>query len=157
MNKSIIKYFDGTGTDDKGRTLNATLAWSDQKLESTHDYIQWWFPLDRRSSYNASAPIVDHETALEFVACMKCKTNLLKAYNRFHRFIMNDLPNRFYTLNHNWLRITRVITSLRLLGLHEQSGHFYNDVINLYKTHETMIDHNTLLHWADAAGKQLDV
>ena len=36
--------------------LEDVLQWDDEKLERTHDYIQWMFPTDQESAFNASAP-----------------------------------------------------------------------------------------------------
>ena len=50
--------------------------------------------------------------------------------------------NKFYSWlgerNHNLLRITRIIRSLRLFGLDEEAREFYNKALDAYD----FIDHN---------------
>ena len=41
---------------DRGRYLHDILKWPDKRLESTHDYIQWLFPLPEVSGFNPEAP-----------------------------------------------------------------------------------------------------
>ena len=44
--------------DSDGRTRLQILKQSDQWLEETHDYVQWLFPTDEKSLFNADAPII---------------------------------------------------------------------------------------------------
>jgi hypothetical protein len=54
---SIWSYLGYGGMDHRQRTLDQALAWDDEMLESTHDYIQWWFPLAEPSAFNSHAPV----------------------------------------------------------------------------------------------------
>ena len=65
-NKSIIDFYAGAGPDHQGRYLTEILKWSDDQLESVHDYIQWLFPLPERSGFNMNAPVLDERTIQEF-------------------------------------------------------------------------------------------
>ena len=44
---NYVKFLEGTGKDDKGRTIENILCWEGKffRLEFTHDYIQRIFPL----------------------------------------------------------------------------------------------------------------
>jgi hypothetical protein len=46
---TLISFYDGSGTDGRGRTLAQILDWDADKLESRHDYIQTLFPLPEES------------------------------------------------------------------------------------------------------------
>ena len=55
---SLHAYLAGRGRDDRGRTLDEVLAFSDADLERVHDYVQWLFPLPTRSLAQPGAPVL---------------------------------------------------------------------------------------------------
>lgn len=57
----LLKFFQGAAGDYKGRKLVDILDWTDDQLESSHDYIQTLFPLPEASGVNWNAPIIDRE------------------------------------------------------------------------------------------------
>lgn len=61
----IVSFYRG-GVDAAGRRLADIWSWSAAELESTHDYIQWLFPLDAESGVNPAAPLVTAETRRAF-------------------------------------------------------------------------------------------
>ena len=63
----IVSFYSG-GLDDRGRRLDEILGWSDERLESVHDYIQWVFPTTTASGVNPHAPLVTSATVVEFAA-----------------------------------------------------------------------------------------
>ena len=140
----LLSFYDGTGTDSEGRTLAEILAWSDKRLESCHDYIQWLFPNDRRSAVNPDAPLVTALLQEQFARRAILQENLLQSLRRMLAFyglkcIANEngvriLPSTEWEVrkdnwltshNHNHLRITRILISLRLLGLVEYAVAFF--------------------------------
>jgi len=48
----LLGFYAGTRPDDRGRFLREIHRWPDYKLEQTHDYIQWLFPLAERSGFS---------------------------------------------------------------------------------------------------------
>jgi len=58
---SLVAFYDGTGTDGRGRTLEQILEWRATRLEQSHDYIQTLFPLPEASGVNFSAPLIDKQ------------------------------------------------------------------------------------------------
>ena len=54
----LLNFYLGGAPDDRGRTLAEILRQDDAWLESTHDFVQWLFPLDRPSGVNPSAPLL---------------------------------------------------------------------------------------------------
>src|SRR5262245_41132324 len=81
----IIAFFSG-GPDDRGRTLGQILAWEDDDLEVTHDYIQWVFPTPARSGVNPTAPLVTESTTAAFVARPDLRAGLSRALDRMLAF-----------------------------------------------------------------------
>ena len=139
----ILSFYDG-GADHRGRTLERILAESDAWLESTHDYIQWVFPLPERSAYNASAPVLTRSDIAAFHAAPELRARLLRAFGRlldFYGFAMaSDQPDRCTITpgphhaqrtahwitphDHNFLRISRILRCLHLLGCPQAASAF---------------------------------
>ena len=73
----IVAFYRRGAADDRGRTLDAILAWDDNRLEAVHDYIQWLFPLDEPSRFNPSATLLTPRDRAAFrepalAACAMC-------------------------------------------------------------------------------------
>jgi hypothetical protein len=128
----IVSFYQG-GRDDAGRTLADILAWSDDRLESVHDYIQWVFPTRQPSGVNPSAPLVTDATAQAFAADSGLRERLHQALDRMLVFYGLRYRGRAIEIdqgrfplrsrvwlrpnNHNHLRLTRIMQSLAELGL----------------------------------------
>ena len=52
--------------------------------------------------------------------------------------------------NHNHLRLTRIMRSLRIFGLYELSERLYSTLLVCVKQHPTMVHASTLPYWKDA-------
>ena len=146
----IIAFYSGRSTDPRGRRLQDVQQWPDDSLESNHDFIQWMFPLLEPSSVHPEAPILDQETIREFKARPELQQNLRESFLRmlvFYGFELNtdnglavrrrsDFADQstgwLWPGNHNHLRITRIIKSLRLLGLEAEAQAFFKCLSELY-------------------------
>ena len=51
----IVRFYRGEGRDGAGRTIEEVWGFSAVRLELTHDFIQWLFPLRHPSAFNAGA------------------------------------------------------------------------------------------------------
>jgi hypothetical protein len=51
--------------------------------------------------------------------------------------------------NHNWLRITRVLASTRMLGLEAESSAFFGYLEGVARAENPAIDANTFAFWAN--------
>ena len=56
----------------------------------------------------------------------------------------------FTSPNHNWLRITRVLTSLRLLGLEADGQAFFACLQDLVKNGQAKVSNDTITYWQNA-------
>ena len=54
----IHAFLISQGRDGRGRTLAAVLDFDDGRIESTHDFIQWLFPLREASQAVPGAPVL---------------------------------------------------------------------------------------------------
>jgi hypothetical protein len=129
---SIRDYLGYGGLDHQRRTMEQALAWDDEMLESTHDYIQWWFPLAEASAFNSHAPVTSLAEFEDLKSDARVREGVEKGMHRMLRFYglrLNSMGVTEKTANwnrrsHNWavtqthndLRITRILKSLCLLG-----------------------------------------
>lgn len=136
---ALIDFFYFGGTDDKGRTLDFILNQPDEWLESTHDYIQWLFPLKERSGANPNAPLFDNELLGAFRLYSAGRDQMVKAFDRMLKFYglqrddmviskavnWNERKGYWYVEpTHNDLRISRIIKSMSILTMVEHSESF---------------------------------
>jgi len=170
----LLSFYAGAGPDDRGRFLREILQWSDDELERTHDYIQWLFPLTEPSGFHPGAPLLDAESIREFQSRPELQSNLRISFIRMLVFLGFELhednplrvtpsesfpersQNWLTPSNHNHLRITRILKSLRLLGLEEEAAAFFRCLEGLYGKESRaplpLISEETFNYWRSAAG-----
>lgn len=135
--ESIRRYLGYGGTDHRQRTLDEALAWDDETLEDTHDFVQWWFPLAEPSVFNSHAPVASLEEFEVLRGDERVRAGLERALRRMLRFYGLRLDasdvmgkseawaarsrNWAFSHGHNDLRLTRMLKSLCLLGCRAQA------------------------------------
>ena len=112
----------------------------DDWLESTHDYIQWLFPLEERSRVTPGAPVLLPADIQAFRSDPQIQRHLHIAFNRMLGFYGLAIAhgkvskasnweqrsrNWFTQPTHNNLRITRILKCLMLLGLDREAMAYY--------------------------------
>ncbi|KAI5362072.1 Putative opioid growth factor receptor (OGFr) domain-containing protein [Septoria linicola] len=168
----IVRFYGEGAVDDEGRTLDEILDFNDDKLEGYHDFIQVIFPLPERSPINPSAPIINETVRDAFAENEVLRDNLFRALARMANFYAFDVSGtkddpsfepkaRFERLaeqtwrtrmDHNHLRITRIIRCLRILGLEQAALNFY-DALVANKGAE--VSARSLMYWERAAKRPL--
>ena len=160
----LTAFYQGTGTDAVGRSLADIWAYSDAELESIHDFIQWLFPLRDRSLYNPHAPRLSAEEIATFRADLRMQENLRRSFTVFLAFLglkyeegavvkgpdFEVKAGVWQFPNHNWLRITRVLTSTRLLGLEDESRALFAFLKELRASAGSAIPDDTFAYWERA-------
>jgi hypothetical protein len=161
----VTEFYKGTGTDHVGRTLADIWAYSDAELESIHDFIQWLFPLREPSQFNRDGPLLTDNDISEFRADPVLRENLLRSFDVFLTFLglryedgrvmkAADFVGKdevWRYPNHNWLRMTRVLTSTRLLGLEDRSRAFFEFLKDLRDSGRSGITDDSYRFWERAA------
>jgi hypothetical protein len=142
-----LRRFFGGDTDDEGRTLDEIVGWDDARLEMVHDYIQWLFPLPERSGANPSAPVLDAESIAAIRGDPRMQGRLRAGFERmvaFYGFALerdalaegprfaSSSRNWLHAGNHNHLRLTRMLRSLRVLGLEREAMMLWDALRALY-------------------------
>jgi hypothetical protein len=160
---AILRYYEGSAPDDRGRYLSEIQRWPDASLEAVHDFIQWTFPLAEPSGANPGAPVLDEEAIREFRSRPELHENLRTSFLRMLRFYglefesgvvkrAGDLRSKTWLTpgNHNHLRITRIIKSLKILGLESEARAFFECLTEIYASHRAAISPATFRYWESA-------
>jgi hypothetical protein len=123
-NPRIIGFLSGEEPDSKWRMLREIQDWPDARLEDVHDFIQWMFPLTEPSPVNPEAPVLDPDTIREIRSRPEIQQNARRSIERMRAFY--ERSGHWITPgNHNHLRITRILKSLRLMGLDPEAEAFF--------------------------------
>ncbi len=169
----LTRFFSG-GTDDQGRTFDEILGWDDVQLEMVHDYIQWIFPLPERSGANPDAPVLDAGSIAAIRSSAEAQGWLRAAFERmleFYGFALDGdavvqgpqfaaaSRNWLHAGNHNHLRLTRMLRSLRVLGLEREATSLWEALRSLHDRENAAgrrtITAETVAFWQQAATSSL--
>ena len=175
LNETLIQFYLGLSPDPEGRMLRDIWSWSFENLEHVHNYIQWLFPLNEPSRFNLGAPVLKREAIRSFRTDPKLRENLLaslKVMLKFYGFeiLPQDVAGADVRIkiaktinfherkrnwltpgNHNFLRLTRILKSLRLLGLSEYALPLYDALEDLYINEAANIIGSLTFHYWQTA------
>lgn len=169
----LLEFYLGTGTDHMGRKLEEILRKDDRWLEQTHDYIQWLFPLYVGSKFNPNAPLLTDEVRAAFQdeafpGNAELRKNFGKAIQRMFVFYgyfngplspdeveptgewRNKADNWLSDGNHNYMRITRMLRCMTLLGRHKLAVSFRDALVDAASVHPKEISQRTIGFWNEA-------
>jgi hypothetical protein len=167
---TLIRFYLGEKTDTRDRTIEQIWRFTDLELEGLHDYIQWLFPLAEPSRFNASAPVLDKGAVMTFRNSQKLKDRLRKSLKVMLRFYslqlttmvdgtiaierMKDFEGRrmiwLRPENHNYLRLTRILLSLSLLGLEPFALALFSALQQIHRDYPGQISADSFAYWCDA-------
>lgn len=144
-------FFCNNGVDFQGRTLDFILNKDNFWWDSNHDHIQVVFPVLEPGMIMDVSPI----TMKEIDKIKSVPNRFEEGYFRFLSFLglRKDFTHwdkgqeKHYTdFNHNYLRFSRVIRSLRLFGYDTHAEEFYNFIMDNCKVFT-----NSVVYWTSAA------
>jgi hypothetical protein len=166
----ILAFYEGRASDDRGRFRDEILRFDDRQLEEIHDFIQWLFPLPERSGANPSAPRLDDAAIAAFRARPELREALRRSLDRMLTFyglewsgerivegpFFPGQSNWLHPGNHNHLRLTRILRSLRLLGEAQAAQTLFDVLSDIYReerrTGRNRISRRSFQFWKSAAG-----
>ncbi len=166
---NITDFYTNNGSDNKGRRLFHVLGLSNYQLEHSHDLVQWLFPTTEKSAFNSDAPVLTEEDVSVFQEDKVMRENLRRSYHRFLNLLGpkeeegkvvrgENFQERYgdcwSAWNHNFLRITRAISSLRTLGLMQEAWRLYEGVLDIARTEGFGTFDHTFLYWKAAVTGQ---
>ncbi|MBA1157561.1 opioid growth factor receptor-related protein [Microvirga mediterraneensis] len=143
-------FLAGTGRDGRGRLVADVLGFSNDRLEEVHDYIQWLFPLPTRSAAQPGAPVLTQAEIDAIRADQAAQDNLARATERMLQFYRET---RWWLTgyDHNHLRITRIIHSLRILAGPDEAQRFHEAILALNDAAGSPVNARSRTYWSDAA------
>jgi len=152
---NVLQFLLGKGTDNRGRDLSKLWKKGNFFLETSHDYIQWMFPLNEASKHNSKAPVLTAEEITFIRSNESIQENMLRSLDVMLRFYglerggkkiqrgENFEKCRRWWLtknNHNYLRITRILKSLKLCGLDDYAWAFFEVLGDIYMEYPVISD-----------------
>jgi hypothetical protein len=88
-----LDFLSNGGTDFKGRTLDSIWSFTDQQIESTHDFVQIIFPLDKPSQSTFHGYYLDSKDIINKIKdSLIAKDNILKA-NKFYEDVFEIIKD----------------------------------------------------------------
>lgn len=179
----LIDFYKDRGNARGAGTFQQMVdCWNDEMWELNHDFIQWLFPLVNPSMFNPDAPCITPQEVRYFRLYEPMKAKVFRALLRFLRFVGLELeridegdysePYERYRIvvkkaaffdkkeaiwkhpNHNWLRITRVIASLYMLGLETEAKALFDCLCQLYN--EGYGTEESFRYWQKAAEGKIE-
>jgi Opioid growth factor receptor (OGFr) conserved region len=154
----LVAFYRG-GLDDAGRRLADILRWDTAALESTHDYIQWLFPLRERSRATPTAPVLSAADVRIFrtdAAMQQRMRDALAVMCAFYGFSAPTDVRWLEPGNHNYLRLTRILRSLRTVGLEAEARRLFATLTDVYRDHQAAIGTTTYEYWQRATTDDLE-
>ncbi|MGV3577503.1 opioid growth factor receptor-related protein [Brevundimonas sp.] len=146
---AIVDFLKGAGTDGAGRTVFEVVAMSDQDVEQNHDFIQWLFPLAELSGANRRAPVLSPADVKEIHASGLAQIALAAATDRMAHFYIRH-GHWLVDHDHNHLRITRIIKSLRLLRGPGEAEDFRQIILRRDEQAGRPVSAGSRQHWINA-------
>lgn len=166
----LVNFYRDQTRNPSGLYLRDIWNLSLEEKESIHDYIQWLFPILQPSMHNSKAPPLSPEIVREMRKDPVIIGNVRHSFNvmlEFYGFLY-DQDSKMVIKNedfdkraavwllspsghHNFLRITRIITSLHLMGLHDEAQAFFNALERIAVNNQGIIPQNSLNFWREAA------
>jgi len=142
----IVLFTLGEAPDHRGRLISKIWGMSNEALESTHDYIQWLFPIPEGSSFNDFAPLLTAEAANWFHRNPELQAQQKKSLDRMVEFFglkatgsgfdaashLNERDHLWLRqFDHNHRRISRIIRSFHLCHQPELAGSFRDAMVQI--------------------------
>jgi hypothetical protein len=165
----LLDFYEGRGPDHRGRTLSDIQRFSLEQLEYEHDFIQWLFPLRAASPVNPEAPTLTDRDIARFRADGELAVKVRQSFEMmagFYGFQMSErdgsagirpgaqfeqrAANWVSRGNHNFLRITRILKSLTILGQEDLARAFLDCLATVFADHHATIGDRTWSFWKAA-------
>jgi hypothetical protein len=170
----IVDFYLGKSRHPEGYLIEDVWGWDYANLEFVHNYVQWLFPLVERSRAEPDSPILSSKDMVLFKQNEELRKRLLRSLSLllgFYGFTFDhdtegnnpsikpsdrfeERAKRWLNANnHNYLRITRILRSLTLLGLPGEAMEFFAALQRVYVANEDKIGSYTYEYWKNAVGK----
>lgn len=165
--EELQKFYRNEMINTESIYLNDMWNLSPVDMEKKHDFIQWMFPTMEQSFYNKKAPVLSyyelevlkHDSVvmqnfqksiavfLDFLGIELLSNQRVRLGKDFEYKSQNWLTPR----NHNYKRITRLLTFLRLFEFDTIADNLMELLNVLYNQNRNVISIDTYTFWEHAA------
>ena len=156
----IVNWFAGQTVNSEGRYVADILCYTEVQLETDHRYIQWLLPTRTTSKYNPYAPILTEDDVKAINGDARMRQTFAMGLNKMLTFwgIMTwdtrrqvywlGMPGSPVKLDHNMLRVTRMLECVQLFGLKQVCDSIWKE-LNRPEIKDR-VPPNTWKHWTKA-------
>lgn len=172
---AITDFYGKLSKNPNGIDLYDVLNFDDEKLEHTHNYIQWLFPMVEPDYWNRETPKLTDDDIVVFKCSREMKERVVRSLIFILKFWGLRLSIRNYIgimvrkgddyeikskqwqtgMNHNFLRITRVLHCLNDLGMFEISRAFHKFLKEIVAEDPSKFNENSVSCWDLAMVKNM--
>lgn len=147
--QDIVSFLQGEKRNSSGWLLSDIWKFTDSEIENTHIFIQWVFPTSEVSRATPGSPVLDEDQIAQINKNDRAKQNLSKSADWYFNFLRR---NSFWRKphDHNHLRITRLLKSLRLLCGDDEADYYKEQLWQLLGADISIIPSKTIDYWEDA-------
>lgn len=161
----VVQFYRGEIPNNEGLFFDDFMLYGYEQLEADHAYIQWVLPNREPSMFNEDAPLITEEEMILFREDPELKEKAIAVAMKMLDFYGMSLQGEgvgwqtpdeighhdpkwwLRHFNHNFLRVTRMLTSLRYLGLENWSLAMFD---NLLESRD-MYGETSYNYWSEAA------
>lgn len=163
MEEKLREFLKGNTRNIHGKSIYDIWEYNLEELETDHHYIQWLFPLTKRSRFSIICPVLKN---VGYFRIPEIQDNMFRSFLCMLNFygleyVDGQVAESIYfeeslrkwctPKNHNFLRMTRIIRSMRLIGLDEEAKALFMELREIYREKYKVIGKETYLYWKDAA------
>lgn len=131
--------------DIYGRYISEIWSFNDEQIETTHNFIQFLFPLTQPSKNSFNKIYINSDDLLhELKSDKKVRESIMYSSNWYFSFLERNQHWQTY-FDHNHLRVSRVIESLNVIVSNRQANRFYKQVLDICI--EELINDETKFIW----------
>ncbi len=167
MASDLLNFYRGTGRDGAGRAIGEIWCWDHKRLEMVHDFVQWLFPLPEPSRFNPDAPLLSAADIASFRTEGDLQARAQRSLDLMLEFFglerkdgavvrAADFARRAHwlePLNHNHLRLTRIMLFLRHVGLTIEADALLACLLDIAANEgEGTVSERTLQFWRATKG-----
>jgi hypothetical protein len=167
VTSELLNFYRGNGADAAGRSIAEIWAWDHRRLEMVHDFVQWLFPLPEPSRFNPEAPLLSPADVAAFRADADLQARARHSLDLMLAFFglvrkegavvrAPDFTGRslwLQPLNHNHLRLTRIMLFLRHVGLTAEADALLGCLLEIAANEgKGAISERTLQFWRATKG-----
>lgn len=150
MANDIIGFYEGRKKNQVGMSIDDVRGMNNEELETDHHYIQWIFPDTEKSMAVLTSPVLSQLDIDTFLENAELQITMLEMFAKMLTFYgfrleiggremrkgynFEERAKEWITpRNHNFLRLTRIMRSMSLLGQKELAKTLHNGLCEIYE------------------------